>query len=73
MFFALGAFALVEGLQFEVVLGGVEGGLEEGGAEGLHAAFAHFDVADPLAALLEAWVVAHKGLEPDGGGAAAAA
>jgi hypothetical protein len=37
--------------------------LEEGGAKGFHAALAHFDVALPLAALLEARIVAHEGLE----------
>ena len=33
MFFAFSPFALVEGLQFGIVLRGAKGGLEEGGPE----------------------------------------
>ncbi len=49
-----------------------KGGLEEGGAERFHAAFGHFDFAFVLAAFLESWVIAHEGLEANGGGAIAA-
>src|SRR6476659_450835 len=43
-----------------------KGRLEEGGAEHLDPAFAHLGVALPLAALAQARVVAHKGLESCG-------
>jgi hypothetical protein len=69
--FAGGAFALVVGFEFRVVLAGGEGGLEEGGAKHFHAAFAHFGLAFPLAAFFEPGIVAHEGLEPGGGGAVA--
>ena len=47
-------------------MSGAKGRLEEGGAEHLDPAFAHLGVALPLAALAQARVVAHKGLESCG-------
>src|SRR6266550_2793239 len=47
-------------------MSGAKGRLEEGGAEHLDPAFAHPGVALPLAALAQARVVAHKGLESCG-------
>jgi hypothetical protein len=67
MSFAFGSFALVEGFEFEIGLAGAKGSLEEGGAQGFHAALAHFGLAFPWAAFFEARVVAHVGLESGGG------
>src|SRR5439155_20365687 len=64
--FALGAFALVEGFEFQIVLRAIESRLEESGAQDFHAAFAHFGVTFPLAALAQTRVVAHEGLESGG-------
>ena len=64
--FALGAFALVVGAQLRIGMSGAKGRLEEGGSEHLDPAFAHLGVALPLAALAQARVVAHKGLESSG-------
>src|SRR6266496_515897 len=47
-------------------MSGAKGRLEEGGSEHLDRAFAHLGVALPLAALAQARVVAHKGLESCG-------
>src|SRR5215208_191892 len=47
-------------------MSGAKGRLKEGGAEHLDPAFAHLGVALPLAALAQARVVAHKGLESCG-------
>src|SRR5258705_6833266 len=44
-------------------MSGAKGRLEEGGAKHLDPAFAPLGVALPLAALAQARVVAHKGLE----------
>ena len=66
VFFTLGAFALVEGFEFGIVLRAVEGGLEEGRAQDFHAALAHFGLPFPLTAFFQARVVAHEGLEPCG-------
>src|SRR5215212_2417257 len=64
MALTLGTLALIKSFQLRVVLGGTKSGLEEGGAQGFHSAFAHFGLGFPLAAFLESRVVAHEGLEP---------
>ena len=46
--------------------GSAKGTLEKSGAQDLHAALTHFGVPFPLAALAQAGVVAHKGLESGG-------
>ena len=51
VFFALGAFALIEGSEFGIVLGSAKSGLEKGGAKRLDATLTHFGVTFPLAAL----------------------
>ena len=47
-------------------MSGAKGRLEEGGAQHLDATLTHFGVALPLAALAQARVVTHKGLESGG-------
>jgi len=48
------------------MLGGAKSRLEEGGAQGFDAAFAHPGLSFPLATLLKPWIVAHEGVEPGG-------
>jgi len=61
MAFILGTFAPVKSFQLWVMLGGAEGG-----AQGFHAAFAHFGLSFPLTTFFEPRFISHKGLEPAG-------
>src|SRR5437870_11191680 len=45
------------------MLCGTESGLEETGTQHFYAAFTHLGVTFPLAALAQAWIIAHKSLK----------